>query len=226
MKINYYGHSTFQVSDGDYSLLFDPFISPNELAKDIDLHEIKCDYLLISHAHQDHIVDVEQIAKNNDCQLISNYEIISWFANKGLENGHPMNHGGSWNFDFGSVKYVNAVHSSMFPDGSYGGNPGGFVVKMNGQSFYYAGDTTLHEDMKLLGKYENLDYAFLPIGDNFTMGIDDAIVASEYIGCKKIIGMHFNTFPYIAIDTEEAMRKFKDAGIELILMEIGSQINI
>lgn len=225
MEITYYGHSSFRISAGGKSIVFDPFIQANSLAADIQLNEIPCDYLLISHAHEDHIADVEALAKHQDFTLVSNYEIVTWFGKKGIEKGHPMNHGGSWKFDFGKVKYVNAVHSSSFPDGSYGGNPGGFLLEIDGQKVYYAGDTALHEDMKLIGNQFKPNLAFLPIGDNFTMGWEDALIAADYIQCDEIIGMHYDTFPYIEIDKEQAVSAFAAAGKKLTLMNIGQSIS-
>lgn len=226
MQFTFYGHASFGVNVSGKNLLFDPFISSNEKAATIKIEEVPADYILISHGHFDHVEDVEVIAKRTEAKLVSNFEIISWFENKGLTNGHPMNHGGSWEFDFGTVKYVNAVHSSVMPDGAYGGNPGGFIVRSEGANFYYSGDTALHMDMKLIGEYEKLDFAVLPIGNNFTMGVDDAIIASDFIGCNKIIGVHYDTFGYIEINHEEAKRKFAEVGKELILLEIGQTIQI
>ncbi len=226
MEFSFYGHACFAVNTEGKNILFDPFISPNEKASHINADEIGADYILISHGHEDHVADAESIANRTGATLVSNFEIVSWFGAKGIENGHPMNHGGSWNFDFGTVKYVNAVHSSVLPDGAYGGNPGGFVVKSEGKSFYYAGDTALHMDMKLIGEYEKLDFAVLPIGDNFTMGIDDAVIAAEFINCDKIIGVHYDTFGYIEINHEEAKQKFAAKGKELILLEIGETIKL
>lgn len=225
MEVTYYGHASFGVKYNGHSILFDPFISPNELASGIDVNSIKASHILVSHGHEDHVADVESIAKNNSTTVVSNFEIVSWFEQKGIK-GHPMNFGGSWSFDFGKVKYVQAVHSSVLPDGTYGGNPGGFIVEMDDYTFYYAGDTALNYDMKLIGEAYNLDFAFLPIGDNFTMGIDDAVRATGFINCKQIIGMHYDTFGYIKIDHEVAKEKFAKAGAELTLMEIGQTINI
>ena len=226
MKITYFGHSCFGIESNQHRLLFDPFIQYNELAKEINIDEIKCDYMLISHGHEDHVADARPIAERTGALMISNYEVISWFAKNGYENGHPLNHGGKKSFDFGSVKYVNAVHSSMMPDGAYGGNPGGFVVELDNQSLYYAGDTALFSDMKLIGELEQPDFAFLPIGDNFTMGIRDAVIAADYVNCDKVIGMHYDTFPPIEIDHEKAIEAFKEAGKELILMNIGTTVEL
>jgi L-ascorbate metabolism protein UlaG (beta-lactamase superfamily) len=136
-----------------------------------------------------------------------------------------MNHGGQWKFDFGTVKYTNAIHSSVLPDGSYGGNPGGFIVSSD-KTFYYSGDTALTMDMKLIADSHKLDVAILPIGDNFTMGIDDAIKAADFINCNKIIGVHYDTFGFIEIDKNEAIEKFKSHGKELILPKIGESIQL
>ncbi|MGK7388966.1 MAG: metal-dependent hydrolase [Candidatus Cyclobacteriaceae bacterium M2_1C_046] len=221
MEVTYYGHSCFLISIGNKKLLFDPFITPNELAKDIDINTIKPDYILLSHGHQDHIADVEQIQKQSGAQLISTFEVVKWFEKKGIENGHPMNHGGSWKFDFGNVKMVNAVHSSSMPDGSYGGNPAGFVIVSNEGTFYYAGDTALHYDMKLISEEFKIDLAFLPVGSNFTMNIDDAILAAKFVNAGKVIAMHYDTFPQIEIDHDEALNAAKDSNIELLLLKIG-----
>lgn len=226
MEFTFYGHACFSVTLGGKNILFDPFISPNEKAKSIDVNGLLADYILISHGHEDHIADVDIVAKRTGAKLVSNFEIISWFEKRGVENGHPMNHGGEWEFAFGNVKYVNAVHSSVLPDGTYGGNPGGFVVKSDETNFYYSGDTALHMDMKLIGEYEKLDFAVLPIGNNFTMGVDDAIIASDFIKCDKIVGVHYDTFGYIEIDHDAAKKKFEAVGKELILLEIGQTIQI
>ena len=225
MNITYYGHSCFSVEVNGKNLLFDPFISPNILAKHINISKIKTDYILISHGHEDHVADVESIAGNTGAKIICNWEIHNWFRGRGLENIHPMNTGGKINLDFGSIKCVAAQHSSSMPDGSYGGNPMGFVIESSEGNFYYAGDTALTYDMKLIGDYRSIDFAFLPIGDNVTMGVDNAIIATEFINCQQIIGMHYNTFDYIKIDKNEAVLKFQRAGKELTLLEIGESIN-
>ncbi len=226
MIITYFGHSCFEVSVNNKKLLFDPFVSPNELAKGIDIENIKPDYILISHGHEDHIADAVRIAKQSGAIIVANYEVCMWLTKKGIEKYHPMNIGGKWIFDFGKVKCVAAEHSSSMPDGSYGGNPMGFIIESNEGNFYYAGDTALTYDMKLIGEYRSLNFAFLPIGDNFTMGIDNAIIACEFINCKKIIGMHYDTFGYIKIDKAEAQQKFNTNGLELNLLDIGASMNM
>lgn len=226
IEITYYGHSTFLVKVGDKTIIFDPFISPNEKASKIDVASLRADYVLISHGHEDHVADAEAITKASDAMLVSNYEVAVWFAEKGIEKYHPMNHGGSKKFDFGKVKYVNAIHSSTLPDGASGGNPGGFVIQHEKGCFYYAGDTALTYDMKLIGEEFKVDFAFMPIGDNFTMGIEDAIKAADFVGTDKIIGMHYDTFPYIEIDLELAKKAAAKAGKELILLNIGDSIKL
>ncbi|WP_394348492.1 metal-dependent hydrolase [Litoribacter populi] len=226
MKLQYFGHSTFLIIVSGKKILFDPFITPNELAKSIDIKEIEADYILVTHGHEDHVADVEAIAKNTGAMVVSNFEVISWFQEKGLENVHPMNHGGSKAFDFGKVKYVNAIHSSTLPDGSPGGNPGGFVISSEEGTFYFAGDTALTYDMKLIGEEFDLDFAIMPIGDNFTMGIKDACKAADFVGTNKFIGMHYDTFPYIKIDEQDAKKTAEEAGKELIMLNIGEIITL
>ena len=226
MKITFYGQNTLHIQSNDIQVLVDPFITGNPLAKDkIDINELKADYILLTHAHQDHILDAEAIAKNNDATIVSNYEIAMHYQNLGLK-AHPMNHGGVWNFDFGKVKYVNAVHTSTFADGTNGGQAGGFVIEASGKNIYIAGDTALTMDMKLIPMTTTLDLAILPIGDNFTMGVDDAIIASDFVECDKVLGVHYDTFGFIEIDHEQAQEKFANRGKELLLLGIGEGIQL
>ena len=225
MKITFYGHACIGITVNDVHILVDPFISGNPKASHIDINTLEADFILLTHAHQDHILDVEAIAKRTDAVIVSNYEIASYFGNKGL-NYHPMNHGGSWDFEFGTVKYVIAHHTSSFPDGSYGGQPGGFVIEGEHKNIYIAGDTALTMDMKLIPMRTKLDLAILPIGSNFTMDVDDAIIASDFVQCDKVLGYHFDTFGYIEINHEEAKRKFFDKGKDLMLLEIGQSIEL
>jgi len=226
MKIQYLGQNGFLFDMNGKTILVDPFISGNPLSKGIDIHSIKPDYILVTHGHQDHVLDVEQIAKANGSTVISNYEIVSWFGQKEIK-GHPMNHGGQWKFDFGTVKYVNAVHSSVLPDGTYGGNSGGFVIWDENTCFYIAGDTALTWDMKLIPMTcPSLDFAILPIGDNFTMGIDDAIICCDFIECNTVFGCHYDTFGYIEINHEDAKKKFELSGKTLHLIEVGQSIDL
>lgn len=226
IDITYYGHSAFLVKIQDIKIVFDPFISPNPRASHIDISNIEADYILITHGHEDHVADAEKIAKSTGAVLVSNFEIVTWFEGKGVSNNHPMNLGGIKEFDFGQVKYVNAIHSSTLPDGRPGGNPGGFVVKHAQGCFYFAGDTALTYDMKLIAEEFDIDFAFLPIGDNFTMGIKDAIKAADFVGTEKIIGMHYDTFPYIEISAETAKKAATEAGKQLMLPNIGETITL
>lgn len=228
MKTTYYGHSCFGVNINGIHLLFDPFISGNPHAKHIDIQTIPADYILLSHGHQDHVLDAEAIARRTGAKLIANFEVITWFEKKGLTNVHHMNTGGQAHFDFGAVKCVNAVHSSSMPDGSYGGHPNGFVITPKGseQSFYYAGDTALTNDMRLISDEFEIKTAFLPIGDNYTMGVDDAVRCAEFIGTHTIIGLHYNTFPPIEIDAADAVAAFLKTGKNLLLPAIGESLDI
>ena len=225
MKVTYYGHSCFAAHVANQTLLFDPFITGNELAKAVDVKKVPADYILISHAHEDHLADAADIAKRTGATIVSNYEIAVWFSKQGLPKTHPLNHGGGWKFDFGRVKFVNAIHSSSLPDGAYGGNPGGFVVESAEGNFYYSGDTALTMDMKLIGESTRLTFAALCIGDNFTMGIDDAIKAAEFVRCPEVLGLHYNTFPPIRIDAPAAFEKFKTARQHLHLLAPGESHN-
>jgi len=225
MKITFYGHASLGIEVSGKHILVDPYISANELAAYINIDELQADYILLTHAHGDHVLDVEAITARTGATIVSNAEIATYYANKGFKS-HPMNHGGSWKFDFGTVKYVNAIHSSAFPDGTYGGNPGGFVIEGEHKNIYIAGDTALTYDMKLIPLRTKLDLAILPIGSNFTMDVEDAIIASDFVDCDKVLGYHFDTFGYIKIDHNDAIRKFFDAGKDLMLLEIGDFINL
>ena len=235
MKITFYGHACIGIEVSGKHILVDPFISGNPKASHINIEELKADYILVTHAHNDHVLDVETIGKRTNAVVVSNYEIAMHYAAKGLKY-HPMNHGGSWDFGtsqqgelakhFGNVKYVNAIHTSSFAGGSYGGNPGGFVIEGEHKNIYIAGDTALTFDMKLIPMRTKLDLAILPIGDNFTMDVDDAIVASDFLDCDKVLGYHYDTFGFIEINHEEAIKKFFDVGKDLMLLEIGQSIDL
>jgi L-ascorbate metabolism protein UlaG (beta-lactamase superfamily) len=222
MNITYYGHACFSVEIGNRTLLFDPFISGNPLAKAVDLKNLKADYILISHGHEDHVADALAIAKQTGAMIVAPFEVCQWLAKKGAKKTHGVNHGGSCQFDFGRVKLVNAIHSSSMPDGSYGGNPGGFVVESDAGNFYYSGDTALTRDMELVGESVRLALAVLCIGGNFTMDVDDAIRAAKFVACDNVVGVHYDTFPPIKIDHEKAVEKFRAAGLRLHLLKIGA----
>lgn len=223
MKFTYYGHSCFAVELAGTTLLFDPFITPNPKAKNIDIQSLKPDVILISHGHSDHIADAVDIAKQSGALVLANFEIVNWLQSQGIKNTHPFNIGGNKRYDWGNVKMVHAIHSSSLPDGSYGGLAGGFIVESEEGNFYYAGDTALSLDFQMIGDWYDLSFAVLPIGDNFTMGSEDAIVCSDMIDCDRIVGVHYNTFPPIEIDTDEVTRQFAEAEKELILLNIGEE---
>jgi L-ascorbate metabolism protein UlaG (beta-lactamase superfamily) len=206
-------------------LLFDPFITGNDLAKNIDVSALAADYILVSHGHSDHVGDTAAIARRTGALVIANYELTVWFGKQGVQNTHPLNHGGGHAFDFGRVKFVHAIHSSGLPDGTYGGNPGGFVVESAEGNFYYSGDTALTMDMKLVGEAAQLSFAALPIGDNFTMGVDDAIKAADFVKCNEVLGLHFDTFPPIKIDHQKAVERFRAAHKQLHLLQPGESHN-
>jgi L-ascorbate metabolism protein UlaG (beta-lactamase superfamily) len=240
MKLTFCGHSAFLLETGGKKLLFDPFLSGNPLVKKaldagggpeklphLSPDTIEADYLLLSHGHGDHVGDAEPIARRTGAMVLSNFEVVTWLENKGISKYHPFNHGGKARFDFGTVKYVNAIHSSGLPDGAQGGNPGGFVVWNDEGCFYFAGDTALTMDMKLIPlTCPKLDFAILPIGDNFTMGHEEALIASDFVECARVVGCHYDTFGYIVIDQAAAKKAFADKGKELILLKIGETISL
>jgi len=227
MEIRYLGHSCFLVDTGKGRLLFDPFIRPNELAQGkVDIEKVEADYILVSHGHDDHTADLMYLAEKCKAKVIGSWELCSWVEKNGYANTHAMNFGGSFSFNFGRVKMFQAMHTSSFGDGSYAGAAGGFIVSTENKCFYYAGDTGLFSDMKLIPEFHKLDFAFLPVGDNFTMDAEQAVVASDFIRCNRIIAMHFDTFGYIRLDHQKARRLFENRGKELIIAEIGESINL
>jgi len=225
MKYTYYGQSCFLLEADGKKFLFDPFITYNPLVKDIDIKTIEADYILVSHGHNDHVADLVAIANNTSAQVIAIVEVAEWISKQGVKNVTDINFGKS-RFDFGILRTVWAVHSSANPDGSYGGNPAGFVLELEGKTIYFAGDTALTLEMKLLADLHKLDYAILPIGGHYTMDVDDALIATKYLECDKVIGVHYNTFPPIQIDTEEAVAKFKRENKTLLLPAIGETIEL
>lgn len=226
MKYTNYGQSCFLLEADGKKFLFDPFITHNPQAKDIDVAAIEADYILVSHGHGDHVADLELLGKQTGALIIAMPEVAGWAKKQGLTNIHEMNYG-TTNLDFGKLRMVWATHSSSMPDGSYGGNPAGFVLELEGKTIYFAGDTSLNMDMKLLAElYTKIDYAILPIGGNYTMDPDDALIAAKFVGTDRVIGVHYNTFPAIAIDTEVAVAKFARENKTLLLPAIGETITL
>jgi L-ascorbate metabolism protein UlaG (beta-lactamase superfamily) len=226
MQATYLGHSCFKIEMGGKTLIFDPFIRPNELAANIRFEELKADYILVSHGHSDHTADLVDLARQTGATVVCSWEIQVWLNNQGITNIHPMNIGGKWKFDFGTVHMTFAAHSSSLGDGTYAGVAAGYVIESEGQSIYYSGDTSLHLDMKLTGEKHRLTAAFLPIGDNFTMDYTDACKAADFIGCNNIIAMHFDTFGFIKIDHKQVAEHFKSNNKTLKIPAIGETITI
>ncbi|MBK1439434.1 metal-dependent hydrolase [Parapedobacter sp. ISTM3] len=225
MKAIYYGHSSVALHLEGATALFDPFISPNPNARHIDINSLKPDYIILSHAHDDHVADVAAIQKNSGAKVLAVVETAMWASRQDIPESDivPFNFGGTVQTTFGSVKMVYALHTNIAPDGQYAGVPAGYVLQSGGKKIYFAGDTGLTMEMKLLA-HVGLDWAFLPIGGHFTMDVDDAIIASQFINCKNIIGIHYDTFPPITIDREAAKQKFADAGLNLHLLAIGDEL--
>ncbi|MEI6032733.1 MAG: metal-dependent hydrolase [Verrucomicrobiae bacterium] len=226
MKLTYFGHSCFLVESGGARLLFDPFITPNPLAKSVEVAKISADAIFLSHGHADHVADAVALAEQTGATVVCNWEISEWLGRQGVANLAPMNHGGSRRFPFGRAKMTGAIHSSTMPDGSPGGNPGGYVIEFSEGAFYYSGDTALTLDMKLIPVEFPLRFAVLPIGDNFTMGAADAARAAGFLETNLVVGVHYNTFPPIEIVKEDASDVFSQAGITLLLPEIGETVEI
>lgn len=223
LKLTYHGHSCFELqADGD-RVIVDPFITGNRHAT-ITPADVKVDAILISHGHGDHVGDAIEIARANDALVIANFEICSWFQRQGVEKVHPMHIGGAHEFDFGRVKLTPAIHGSALPDGSYGGCAAGIIVWMGGKAVWYAGDTAIHSDIALYGRLNPLDIALLPIGDNFTMGIEDAIEAAVMCGAKEVIPIHFDTFPIIQSDPKEFAKRAAARGVRTRLVAFGETV--
>lgn len=226
MEIIYYGHACFGFNTSTSKIIIDPFITANELAKNIDVNAIKADYIFLTHAHYDHILDVEVIAKNNDATILANAEIANHYQALGYKV-MSMNIGGVKKFDFGKVKMVSAVHSSSFPDGTYGGVAAGFLMKIDGRVIYLAGDTALTQDMRNLPYvYGYIDVAILPVGNRYTMGVYDAVAAAKFVKTRNVIASHFDTFPEIKVHKEKAQHAFLADEKHLTFLPIGGSVDI
>lgn len=225
MKAIYYGHSCVRLTSTDFDLLFDPFITPNPLASHVDVSEINPEYIFLSHAHEDHVADLARIQKQSGARVVSIVETAAWVAREGVDQDKimEMNFGGTIKTDFGSAKMVYALHTNSTPDGQYGGVPVGYVLTVGEQKIYFAGDTALTQEMKTL-EGMGLDWAFLPIGGHYTMDVGDAMRAADWLGVKQIIGIHYDTFPPIKIDHDQAIHQFAQAGFRLHLPKIGEEI--
>lgn len=209
ISITWHGHATFSLKINDTTLVVDPFFAGNNPSAKTGVDAVMADYILQTHGHGDHIADTVALAMRTEATVIANAEICGWLAAQGHRKSHAMNTGGGYNFAFGHVKLTAALHSSGLPDGSYGGDPGGFLITAAGKAIYIAGDTSLFSDMALIGR-AGIDVAIIPVGDNFTMGPDDALLALDYLKPKIVIPCHFNTWPPIAIDIDAWVAKVKE----------------
>ena len=218
LKLTYYGHSCFVVEGSRGRVIIDPFLTGNPHVR-VNPGEIICNAVLVTHGHQDHLGDAVEISKKNQAPVIGVYEIVQHCKQQGA-SGHGMNIGGSFRFDFGEITLTPALHSSSCPDGSYGGSPCGFILKMDKRTIYHAGDTGLSLEMKLIAANHNIDMALLPIGDNYTMGPADAATAVEFLKPKQVVPMHYNTTPEIEQSPEDFEDKVGDLA-QVKIMKFG-----
>lgn len=225
VKATWYGHACFLVQATGARILMEPFLSGNPTSP-IGPKDVQADYILVSHGHGDHLGDTVEIAKRTGATVVSNFEIHNWLIGQGLQKVHPLHIGGGFNFPWGRVKLTIAHHGSGLPDGSYGGNPCGFLLYLDGKKIYHACDTGLFYDMKLIGE-EGIDLAILPIGDNFTMGPEDALRALKLIQPKKVIPIHYNTFDVIRQDPHAwAAAAEKETGIKVTVLQPGGSVEL
>jgi len=225
ITLTWLGHSAFALEIDGHPVLFDPFLTGNPLAS-TTADQLEAEVILLSHAHGDHLGDTVDIAKRTGAPVITNFEIANWLEAKGVENAIGVNPGGTYRGDFLDAKWTIAHHSSSFPDGTYGGQPNGFVVTADGKKLYFAGDTALFMDMQLIGEM-SIDVAFLPIGDFFTMGVEDSIRAIQYVRPKLVIPMHYNTFPPITQDVVDwANRVNRDTQATPVVLDPGGSYSL
>jgi L-ascorbate metabolism protein UlaG (beta-lactamase superfamily) len=222
MDLTYFGHATFQIETGDTTLLFDPFFAENPHTETTP-DALSPDVVLVSHAHFDHYADVEAFAGDDGPLIISNFEIITRIGNDyDHENVHPLNEGGMIEFDWGNVEGTHARHTSSFPDGSYGGVPGGFVLELDDGTVYYTGDTAPFAEMEWIGEMYDVDVMLAPVGDVVTMGADGAVHAAEMVDPGTVVPVHYDTFPFIQVDLDDVAEAFDDAGFDCHAMDFDS----
>jgi L-ascorbate metabolism protein UlaG (beta-lactamase superfamily) len=225
MKLRYFSHSAFQITtDDNKSILIDPFLDDNPTSP-VKSDEVTADYIILTHAHGDHLGDTFKIAEKTSPLIIAVNELADYVAQHGFK-AHNMHIGGSYNFDFGRVKFTIAHHGSITPDGHYAGEPAGVLITINGKTIYHTGDTGLFYDMKLIGELNDIDYYLVPIGDNFTMGIEDAVKSLEFVKPKVAIPMHYNTFSVINADPNEFKAKAEEKGFTAKVLQYGEEIEL
>jgi L-ascorbate metabolism protein UlaG (beta-lactamase superfamily) len=224
MKLQYYSHSAFKITtDKGIRILIDPFLDGNPTSP-VKSDQVDAEYIVLTHAHGDHVGDALKIGKRCGSTFICVNELADWVKSKGLK-AHNMHIGGSHNFEFGKVKFTIAHHGSLTPDNQYAGEPAGVILTIDGKTLYHTGDTGLFYDMKLIGEINPIDYMLLPIGDNFTMGIDDAVRAADFVSPRNsVIPMHYNTFPVIEADPDIFKKKVEAKGIGCMIMNYGQEI--
>ena len=227
LSLTWHGQSTFTLKSGDTHIVIDPFFAPNNPVADITADEAKANYILVTHGHGDHFYDCVPLAKRTNAKVIANFEICEWLNKNGVDHTHPQHIGGGFQHEFGHVKFTPAFHGSAMPDGSYGGMPTGIIVTIGEKKLYFAGDTGLFSDMTLIGAH-GLDIAILPIGDNFTMGPDDALLALGFLKPKAVIPCHYNTWPLIAQDADawgaRVAAEYPDT--KPMVLEVGKSIEL
>lgn len=228
MKLTYLSHSCVHLETESHAILIDPFLTGNDKAP-VRAEDVACDFIILTHGHDDHVGDTAAIARRTGATIISNFEIASFFEKQGF-TAHGMGHGGGWDFPFGRVKLTIAHHSSSYPDADgnlrYMGNPAGVILTLNGRNIYHAGDTSVFLDMELIGRMHPLDVALLPIGDNFTMGIDEAAEAAILLKPKTIIPIHYNTFDLIKADPAQLARKLDGVDTRVIALKPGESLDL
>ncbi len=225
VKLTWLGHASWMIESGDHKVLLDPFLSESPTAP-VKPDEVSADVILVSHGHFDHVADVEQIAKANDATIVAIYEVAQWFSGKGCEKTLGMNIGGKTEQPFGTVKMIQALHSSSLPDGTYGGMPAGFLLTIEGKKIYFACDTGVFSEMFMLGEYE-IDLAVLPIGDLFTMGPEDSVLATNLVRPKQVLPSHYNTWPPIEQDAQAWAQLIREGSeAEPIVLEPGESHTI
>jgi len=227
ITITWHGHATYALDIDGVPVVVDPFFSPNNPAAKVTADEVEASFILQTHGHGDHIADTVALAKRTGALVIANFEICNWLNAQGHDKTHALNLGGGYDFDFGRVTMTRALHSSGLPDGSYGGDAAGFVIAASGRRVYLAGDTALFSDMALIGGADGIDLAVLPIGDNYTMGPDDALQALDYIKPRMVIPGHYNTWPLIAQDPNAwAERVRQETDVRPIVIAVGESFTL